>query len=536
LRFPRITADNDRARGKRKEEENPDMTLKEQLVAALGADAVSQDDAVRAVMANDVYRTGGEPALVIRPATVEAVQAAVRICADAGAAMVPRGGGASYTDGYLHAPGGHVLIDTGALDGIVIEPDNAVVTVGAGVTWARLRDALARHGLRTPFWGPFSGLVATVGGSLSQNTLSHGSGAYGISAQSVLSIDVVLASGDLLSSAAAEGMRFYGPDLTGLFTGDCGALGVKVAARLPLIAIRPHAETLSFAFDDFASCHAGVSRAQREGLDDSHFGLDLALSQGQIGRQEGLGARLKIAREIFSRAPGKIGAVKQLIRMAIAGDDAMRAGQYMCHYIVEGVDPADAKARANRIRAVMEPHGREIANSVPTFVRALPFAPLTNILGPSGERWVPLHGVLKQDQVVAFHDALMALYARSKAEMDRLGVWSGTMFSPAGPAGFLYEVALYWPDDRTAYHLHTLDADHVASLKSYAPDAEARAYTEMLKSQIIALYQQFGAGHFQIGRAYPYRQRLGAPADALLVAIKGALDPRGLMNPGALGL
>lgn len=512
------------------------MTLKEQLIAVLGTDAVRDDNALRSTMANDVYRGGGDPALVIRPLTVEALQAAVRVCAEAGVAMVPRGGGASYTDGYLYPAGGHVLFDTGALDTITIEPDNAVVTVGAGTTWARLKDALAEHGLRTPFWGPFSGLAATVGGSLSQNTLSHGSGAYGISAQSVLSMDIVLANGELLRTSAAEAMRFYGPDLTGLFTGDCGALGIKVGARLPLIAIRPHFEALTFAFDDFASCHAGVSRAQREGLDDSHFGLDLALSQGQIGRQEGAGARLRIAREIFQRTPSKIGAIKQLIRMAIAGDDAMRAGEYMCHYIIEGVDAADAAARANRIRAVMAPYGREGANSVPTFVRALPFAPLTNILGPSGERWVPLHGVLRQDKVTAFHDALKALYATHKSEMDRLGIWSGTMFSPAGSAGFLYEVALYWPDDRTAYHLATLDPEHVASLKPYPANAEARAYTDRLKTDVINLYQQFGAGHFQLGRSYPYRQRLDRQADALLVAIKTALDPKGLMNPGVLGL
>jgi glycolate oxidase len=512
------------------------MTLKEQLVAAIGPDAVSDDAKLRTIMANDVYRTGGEPALIVRPATVEALQAAVRICAAAGVAMVPRGGGASYTDGYLLDAGNHVLFDTGALDDIAVDAPNAVVTVGAGVTWSRLKDALAEHKLRTPFWGPFSGLAATVGGGISQNTLSHGSGAHGISAQSVLSMDVVLASGELLHTSASEATRFYGPDLTGLFTGDCGTLGIKAVIRLPLIAIRDHVETLTFAFDDFASCHAGVSLAQREGLDDSHFGLDLALSQGQIGRQAGMGAKLRIARDLFVKAPNKFTAINQLIRMALAGDDAMRAGEYMCHFIIEGVDQAETSARANRLRAIMAPYGREGANSVPEFVRALPFAPLTNILGPNGERWVPIHGVLRQDKVVAFHAALKLLYAKHKAEMQQFGVWAGTMFSPAGSSAFLYEVALYWPDDRTAYHLHTLDADHVANLPAYPANSESRAYADRLKGEIIDLYQQFRAAHFQIGRAYPYRKRLDPQADALLGLIKSALDPKGLMNPGALGL
>lgn len=510
--------------------------LHAQLVAAIGAPSISDDAAARTVMGNDVYRSGGSPILIVRPQSVEALQSAVRVCAAANVAMVPRGGGASYTDGYLFDAGGHVLFDTCALDDIAVDVDNAVVTVGAGVTWAKLRDALAEHGLRTPFWGPFSGSAATVGGSISQNTLSHGSGAHGISADSVLSIDVVLASGEILRTSASDATPHYGPDLTGLFCGDCGALGIKATIRLPLIAARESFAAVSFAFDSFAACHAGVSRAQREGLDDSHFGLDLALSQGQIGRQEGIGAKLKLARALFAAAPGKIGAVKQIVRMALSGEQAMQAGEYMCHYIIEGVDGAETQARATRLRAVLAPYGREIANSVPRFVRALPFAPLTNILGPAGERWVPIHGVLRHSDVVAFHDALKALRAERKAELDRLGIWSGTMFSPVGSSGFLYEVALYWPDDRTPYHLDTLGAAHVAALPAYALNAEARACTHRLKGDIIALYQQFGAAHFQLGRAYPYRQRLDPAALALVETVKAALDPQGLMNPGVLGL
>ncbi len=168
--------------------------LRAQLVAALGADSVRDDAATLEFMGTDVYHAGGRPALVVRPKTVEALQSAVRACAAAGVAMVPRSGGASYTDGYLYAPGGHVLFDCGALDQIEVDVPNAVVTVGPGVSWAALRTRLMEVGLRTPFWGPFSGLVATVGGSVSQNAISHGSGAYGSSAPSVLGMDVVLAN------------------------------------------------------------------------------------------------------------------------------------------------------------------------------------------------------------------------------------------------------------------------------------------------------------------------------------------------------
>ena len=113
--------------------------LKTKLTVALGAAAVSDDPATTAFMSNDVYRGGGTPAFIVRPTNLESLQSAVRICAAARIAMVPRGGGASYTDGYLLARGGHVLIDTGALDSIEVDVPNAVVTVGAGVHGLRSR-------------------------------------------------------------------------------------------------------------------------------------------------------------------------------------------------------------------------------------------------------------------------------------------------------------------------------------------------------------------------------------------------------------
>lgn len=512
-------------------------TLIDALRKALSSDAVRTDPAALAHFSSDVYRTGGAPLAIVRPADVAALQAAVRLCSEAGAAMVPRGGGASYTDGYIRAEGGHVLIDTGALDTIQIDEANAVVTCGAGVTWAALKTALDARNLRTPFYGPFSGIAATVGGSVSQNTLSHGSTAHGISAQSLLGIDVVLASGELLSTDASAGTRFYGPDLTGLFTGDCGAFGIKAAVRLPLIAMRPQFECLSFAFDDFATFHAGARAAQLARIEDSQFSLDLALSQGQIGRQEGLSARLEIALEVLRKAPSKLKGVAQLLRMAMAGEDPMRAGAYMTHFIVDGHDPEEVALKGRQLRRLLAPHGgREIANSIPTFVRSVPFAPLFNILGPGGERWVPIHGVFAHDQAVPFDAAFKSLLASHKAEMERLGVWVGTMFSPVGSSGFLYEIALYWPDSRTEYHVNVLGEEYLSQVPPFAPNPQARAYTDELKEAIIATMQAHGAGHFQIGRAYPYQQRLSKPALGLLGAIKRELDPAGLMNPGALGL
>jgi glycolate oxidase len=513
-----------------------DDDLVARLRAALGAAAVDTDADGLELMAHDVYRRGAAPLAVLRPGSVDALRQAVALCAAAGVAMVPRGGGASYTDGYLSPRGGHVLFDLGRLDTIEVDVVNAVASVGAGVTWAALKARLDELGLRTPFWGPFSGLVATVGGSVSQNAISHGSASHGISAQSVLSMDVVLASGELLRTGITSATRHFGPDLTGLFTGDCGALGIKATIRLPLIAARRDFEALSFAFDDFAAFHEALRQAALEGLEDEQFGLDKALSQGQIGKQGGLADRLRSAVRVWRSAPNALAGARQLLRMLVAGERVLAGGQYMAHFIVEGANAADVRAKAQRLRVLALAHGREIANSVPGFVRALPFAPLANILGPGGERWVPVHGVLPHRAVAAFHADLLALRARRQAEMARLGVWLGTMFATVSSTGLLYEIALYWPDALTPYHRATLGDAHLARVPAHAASPAAAALAEAIKRELVELFAAHGAAHFQVGRAYPYAGRLDPQALALVRALKAALDPQDLMNPGALGL
>jgi glycolate oxidase len=510
------------------------------LVAVAGADAVLTGDAAEPFF-TDVYRRLEAPIAVVRPASVEALASVARWASAEDVAIVPRGGGASYTDGYLPTRTRSILIDLGGLDRIVeVNEADAFVTVEAGVTWARLKAALDPLGLRTPFFGPFSGLNATVGGSMSQHSISHGSGAHGISAQSVLSLDVVLASGEIVrTGSAARGAapfsRHYGPDLAGLFLGDCGALGIKARITLPLLRQNPAHGCASFAFADFASLAEAMRRMAMEGLDDEHFALDAALTLGQIARQQDVDAVFTTARGVLAAAPNLVAGLSSLARMALGGTKAMREAAYSLHVIVEGPDAGVVKSKLHRLRALTAP-GWEIANTVPTVVRAMPFAPMFNLLGPKGERWVPLHGLLAHSRVAAFHDALGALYAARAADMARLGVWTGGMFEAAGPSIFLYEVALYWPGACNAHHIAVVPADHLAGLPDYPDNPEANAFVAKLKSDITALLGDHGAVHFQLGKVYPYAAVLEPGASALVRAVKTALDPKGLMNPGALGL
>jgi glycolate oxidase len=523
---------------------SPDITapnlLINQFKALLGEDQVRDEMPHRELFGMDVYRKGTPPNFVIRPGDTPSLQAAVKLAASLKIALIPRGGGASYSDGYVQSGGPAILVDTSGLNQIEIDELNARVTVGAGVTWSNLKMALDDLGWRTPFWGPFSGLVATVGGTVSQNGISHGSGAYGLSAQSVLSIDVVLADGSLLSTgSAATGalptLRHFGPDLTGLFTGDCGALGIKTAITLPLLRKKPAFATLSWSFENFANLQSGMRATAIEGLDEEHFALDAALSQGQIAREERAGRQTEIVAAVM-KTKGIGAGLAQLAKMGLAGDRALKAADYVCHYIVEGVDEAEAKGRVKRLKVILSDFGSEIPNTVPEIVRGMPFAPLFNTLGPAGERWVPVHGVMAHSDALAFHIAFDAFLEERSDAMKQLGIWTGAMFETVGSSAFLYEIALYWPDAQSAYHGDVIDKTYLDGLPKFPENLEARAYVDGLKSDLIDLYATHNASHFQIGRAYPYATRLSEPALALMKAIKSQLDPLCIMNPGVLGL
>ncbi len=511
------------------------------LIQRLGPDRVIQGAPMTAY-ATDVYRAGTLPLAVVQPQSVDDVQAIAVFAHRMELAVFVRGGGASYTDGYLANRPDCLLIDLSGLDKILeINAQDGYVLVEAGVTWAQLKSALDPLGLRTPFFGPFSGIAATIGGSLSQNAISHGSGAFGPSAQSVLSIDVVIASGEMISTgSAARGgppvQRWYGPDMCGLFLGDCGALGIKVRAALPLLAQKPAYDCASFAFDQVESMARFMQSVARERLDDENFAIDAALAQGQISRQSSPSAIWANAMAILNAAPNRVEGLVKLARFGLTGTSAMSRAAYMAHYIVDGTNRAEVRAKLKRMRKMAVGLGTEIPPLAPNFVRAMPFAPLFNTLGPNGERWVPIHGILAPSRVGAFHKTLTALYESRASDMKRLGVWTGGMFESVGASGFLYEIAFYWPGVPNAYHQKVLGDDYLNGLKKYAHNDEAASFVEQLKSEIIDLYGRFDATHFQLGKAYPYAQVLTEPAHALIRAIKRELDPKGLMNPGALGL
>jgi FAD/FMN-containing dehydrogenase len=502
--------------------------------AEVGA-ALLTDAAALELHGQDVFTRGHDPIAVFRPGDIGELSRGLRAAAAADLVVVPRGGGMSYTSGYLPDAPGALLVDTGAMNR-VLEVDRAdmTVTVEAGVTWAQLHAALHPRGLRTPLWGTLSGIKATVGGGMSQNGLFWGA-ARGSIAATALSFDVVLADGTIMRTGS-DVLRPFGPDVTGLFAADCGAFGVKAHITLPLIAEADALAFGSFAFDTSGQFTAAMSAIARAGLASECFGFDPFL-QAQRMKRDSLGADAKQLVGMMKAQGGVWKALKEGAKVVAAGRSFLDDATFSIHTIAEGRNQAAADADMAAIRAIAQSHdGCEVENTIPKVLRANPFPPVNSMLGPAGERWTPVHGIVAHSRAQATVEAVIALFDQHAEGMERLGVGAGYMFLTVGTTGFLIEPVFYWPDARGALHKASVEPGHLARLSDFPANAEARALVERLRAEIVAILGRMGAMHFQIGRTYPLRTLCDPAAWGVLGAVKAAVDPDRRMNPGVLEL
>ncbi|QUL36979.1 FAD-binding oxidoreductase [Erythrobacter sp. JK5] len=502
---------------------------------ASGADVLT-DEASLDFYAHDIYDRGADLAAVVRPKDKHQLAAAVKAATEAGHPVAPRGGGMSYTGGYTQDRPGAVLFDLAQMNRVLeVDDISMTVTVEAGCTWAALRERLAHHHLRTPMWGTLSGLKATIGGGMSQNGIFWGTGRHGTAVQSCTALEVVLADGTLLNTGKKH-TRPYGPDLTGLFLGDTGALGIKATVTLRLVPEADHHGYASFAFDDAASWFAASSAIERHGIATECFGFDPYLNAIRMKR-DSLTSDAKQLMGMMKKQGGVMKALKEGVKVVTAGRNFLKDANYSLHVLTEGRIAAAADADIDIARQLVEHYGgREVENTIPKIIRANPFGPLNSILGPEGERWAPIHGLVSHGRSAACFAAFESLFDDHAEEMDELGVHYGTLIAAVGGAGMVIEPCLYWPDARNPVIEDTIEKAHLKKLPRHPANAEAWALTRKLKQAIVDIFHEHDAAHFQIGRTYRYRDSLHPRADALLQAAKAELDPKGLMNPGSLGL
>lgn len=514
-----------------------DVAVAAELSALLGQAAVRTDASERQLSAQDLMWAGVTPLAVVSPDSVEEMAALVRFAAGQGIALFARGGGMSYSRAFQPDRARSLSLDFSRLTNIrQINTADGHVTAEAGCTWAQLDAALAQHGVRARWWGPMSGGVATLGGSLSQGSVTFGSGRLGASANAVKSFEIVTGTGAVIhtGSDGCTGItpfnRNFGPDLTGIFAQDAGALGIKTAVTLEIEPRPALVSGLSFAYDDFAAMTKLLQFVTQRRLASEIIAMDAEVARQNAGQPDLIGD-IKAMWRIGAAAGHPLAAIGRMARTAIGGRGFLDKAHYTVHFVLEARDRAELVSLFRAVRAAAL-GGNEIVNTVALMTRAVPF-PTLPVVHPDGRRMLPMHGIFAWSALSRFHADYQALIAGYADRMAQHGVSVASFFAAVAGIGLLYEPVFYWHDEHLLYHQAFRLPGGQDATPPLAQNLEGRALVEGMVEAIIALMRRHGATHFQIGRLYPYAERR---EDDLLKGLKALLDPGNIINPGALGL
>jgi FAD/FMN-containing dehydrogenase len=218
-------------------------TLRDRLTAIVGAGHVLADPALRVPYEHDsTGRFGAAADLVVRPADTAQVAAVLAACHEARTPVVAQGGNTGLVGGGVPR-GGEVLLSLARLDAVgEVDPVAAQLTAGAGATLEVVQARAAAAGMA---FGVDHGARsgATIGGMIATNAGGVQVLRHGTMRAQVMGLEAVLADGRVIDRMAGLLKDTAGYDLPQLLIGSEGTLGVVTAARLRLVAAPPHVVT-----------------------------------------------------------------------------------------------------------------------------------------------------------------------------------------------------------------------------------------------------------------------------------------------------
>ncbi|MDA8343752.1 MAG: FAD-binding oxidoreductase [Actinomycetota bacterium] len=417
------------------------------------------------------------PAVVARPTDTAQVSAVVAACAEAGVPVTAAGGRSGVCGGSVPVHGG-VALDLCGLSGVVaVDETSLVADVRAGTFGPDLEAELrSDHGVTLGHW-PQSMDLSTVGGWLACRGAGQYSNRYGKIEDMVLGLEVVLADGTVVRTGGRGPRAATGPDLTQLFVGSEGTLGVITEGRFRVHPLPPAEGRRAFGFATFADGLDACRRILRRGATPAVLRLyDVAESTRSFDVE---GTNILVV--LDEADPHILDATLRVVDEECAPADRLDDG--LVDHWLERRNDVSALAPLWRRGAVVDT--AEVAG-----------------------RWASLPGLY--DDVVAAIGAVGGTVAASSHQSHAYTDGACLYFTFAGlppeeaPAGW-------------AEQYYT---------------AAWRAINETVLARGVALSHHHGIG---INRGAYLEAALGG-AFGVLTTVKAALDPTGILNPGKLGL
>ncbi|MBI2890941.1 MAG: FAD-binding oxidoreductase [Nitrospirae bacterium] len=197
-------------------------------------------------------RVRHRPLAVVYPSTARHVAETVRLCREHRAPLIAFGGGSGLMGSASGCADG-VTVDFTRMNRLLdLDVESQIVLVQPGLTWARLNEELAPHGLESGH-DPWTVSIATIGGAVALNGLGYLAGRYGSAADQVLGLSAVAADGSVFRIRPAR-KRSVGPDLPRLLTGSEGTLALVTEFSL---AVHPIPELRRPALYEFTTFEGG---------------------------------------------------------------------------------------------------------------------------------------------------------------------------------------------------------------------------------------------------------------------------------------
>lgn len=457
------------------------------LRAQVGSASTDADDLARAArdwswsaMFAEQQNTLTMPDVVVKATSDEEVAAALRLASEHGVPVVPRGGGSGVMGAAVPKVGGMVIDVSGMNDILAVDEASLTATVQAGLNGREFEQRLNERGLSFPHF-PASAEWASVGGYVAARGSGVLSSRYGKIEDLVVALRVVTPTGEIIDTVPVP-RHAVGPELTQLFVGSEGTLGVITRVTVKLIPIPAYRRFEAVAMPSLESGVAALRGAMQHGL------------------------RPAVIR--YYDAEAAAGSLSPVVGEALERPTAL--------LMFEG-ETAVANAEADStVRRLLDRGGEQLAPALcetwwnhrydfyhPPHYPTLP------------AMWGTIDAVASYDRILDVYHGIRA----ALEPFEEHGLRLRTHFS-------------HWYDWGTMVYPRFQIRD-----ASGHPDPMA-LYTSIWDAGVTAIFDAGGVinDHHGVGATLsPYLERQWGPAHATLRRIKAALDPAGVMNPGKLG-
>ncbi|MCY8543756.1 glycolate oxidase subunit GlcD [Bacillus haynesii] len=233
--------------------------VRSQLIEIVSSANYDDSNAGRLVYSYDATpQFQSMPDAVIAPRSKEEVSQIVKICNTHRIPIVPRGSGTNLCAGTCPTEGGIVLLFKHMNQILEIDEENLTITVQPGVITLDLIHAAEEKGLFYPP-DPSSMKISTIGGNINENSGGLRGLKYGVTRDYVMALEIVLANGDIIRTGGKLAKDVAGYDLTRLFVGSEGTLGIITEATLKLIPAPETKKTVLALYQDIDSAAQTVS-------------------------------------------------------------------------------------------------------------------------------------------------------------------------------------------------------------------------------------------------------------------------------------